>query len=366
MSGSDREALVRTFLAAAGWAHARRTALAGDASTRRYERLHEKTATAVLMDAPPDAETEPCPPDASPGQRARLGYNALARLAGADVGAFAALAAELVARGFSAPKVLAMDRQNGFLLLEDLGDAVYARMADRGAVPVADLYEAATDCLAALSRCSFDAALPTGHADWLVQDYDHTALLAETQLLCDWYAPYCGAALDGPAQEDARALWDQAFAVLDDLPKVLVLRDFHAENLLWLAARGGIARTGLLDFQDALFGSPAYDLVSLVQDSRRRLPEGLEQAMIARFADKARLPDPQALEVSYAVLGAQRAAKVLGIFVRLAERDGKPRYLQYLPIAAHNLARSLQHSHLHKLREWMLRYLPSVFESQAP
>ena len=363
---SGRERLTGAFLAEHGWGEARRTALAGDASTRRYWRLHGKDGRAVLMDAPPDSETAPCPPGASPQQRAELGYNALARLAGADVNAFAALAQELVARGFSAPRVLAVDAQNGFVLLEDLGDGVFARLADSGAGPVASLYEAATDCLAALSRCSFDTIIPTGHADWQVQDYDRTALLAETQLLCDWYAPHCGMAVDDAAQDEARTLWEEAFAVLDDLPRVLVLRDFHAENLVWLAARDGIARTGLLDFQDALFGSPAYDLVSLVQDSRRHLPDGLEQAMVARFAQKARLPDPGALEASYAVLGAQRAAKVLGIFVRLARRDGKPRYLQYLPIAAHNLARSLQHSHLRPLRAWMQRHLPAVFESAAP
>jgi len=366
LNGAGREALLAAFLDRCGWGAARRRPLAVDASTRHYLRLAGKAGTAVLMDAPPDAETRSCPADATPEQRTELGYNAVARLAGADVHAFASFASELVARGFSAPKVLAADAANGFLLLEDLGDDLFARMADSGAVPVRDLYESATDCLAALSRCSFDARLPTGHADWLVQDYDHTALLAETQLMGAWYAPYRGTAPEAEALAEADVLWEKAFAVLDDLPSVLVLRDFHAQNLLWLDKRSGIARTGLLDFQDALFGSPAYDLVSMVQDSRRILPDGLEQAMIARFIDKARLTDEQAFTVSYAVLGAQRAAKVLGIFVRLARRDNKPLYLKYLPIAAHNLVRSLQHNHLHDLRAWMQRHLPAVFDEQIP
>jgi N-acetylmuramate 1-kinase len=358
----NREQAINTFLARAGWGKAPRTPLAADASTRRYARLHGPKGRAILMDSPPATDEHLCPPGASAKQRQSLGYFALARLAGSSTHAFAALADALVMRGFSAPTILAADHEHGLLLLEDLGDALFSNaVTDK-----ITLYSAATDTLAALCRSSFDAQMPPGKQDWTVQTYDEHALLCEADLLLDWYAPYAGTVPDDGARKALQNLWRDAFLTLENLPKVLVLRDVHAENLLWLPKREGHARTGLLDFQDALFGSPAYDLVSLLQDSRRTLPDGLEQAMLKRFLEHAKINDPEAFMTHYAVLGAQRSAKVLGIFVRLAIRDNKPRYLEYLPITARNLVRSLQHPHLDGLQQWMKAHLPGIFEEGTP
>ncbi len=362
LKAKAREEEIREFLAASGWGEARRIALAGDASTRRYERLRGPKGIAILMDAPSGTETSPCPPMASAEERAALGYNALARLAGADVRAFAALSCELVARGFSAPEILASDYQRGFLLLEDLGDALFSESL----IEKETLYSAITDTLAALSRSSFDAKMPFGGNDWHVLDYDKCALMSETDLLLDWYAPFRGGAPDGAARHEVQTLWSEAFLALDALPKVLTLRDVHAENLIWLPARDGAAQTGLLDFQDAVFGSPAYDLVSLLQDSRRTLPPGLEDKMKERFLEHAKIRNREAFALSYAVLGAQRSAKVLGIFVRLAKRDGKPRYLDFLSITAGNMVRSLEHPELAGLKLWMQQHIPAIFAEGAP
>ena len=356
-NANNRNAEIESFLERAGWGEAKRQALVADASSRRYERLFGLDGPAILMDAPAGSEGSSCPPKASEEERAALGYNAQARLAGSDTKAYAALASELVARGFSAPKIMAADHAHNLLLLEDLGDDLFARIK----VDKAELYGAAVDALAALSRSSFDAKMPFGGNDWTLLDYDTCALLTEASLLLDWYAPYRGSKLDAAAHDEVTALWKAAFARLDALPRVLSLRDVHAENLLWLPDRDSIARVGLIDFQDALFGSPAYDLVSLLQDSRRDLPPGLEDTMITRFLDQAKIKDTEAFMTSYAVLGAQRSAKVLGIFIRLAKRDGKERYLQFLSITARNLVRCLAHPSLSDLNVWMHAHIPAIF-----
>lgn len=357
MNAERRRDEINVFLGKTGWGEARRSALVADASTRRYERLYGAAGPAILMDAPPDAETRTGSPEASPKERAALGYNALARLAGPDTRAFAALSGELARRGFSAPIILGADHERGLLLLEDLGDSLFSQNPDDQAM----LYDAATRTLAALSRASFTPPMPPGHPIWTVQGYDPCALLTETDLLLDWYAPYRNVALEMSARNQVHGLWEEAFAVLDRLPKVLTLRDVHAENLLWLPDRDGVANVGLLDFQDALFGSPAYDLVSLLQDSRRDLPDGLEEIMIKRFLEHSKIRDHDAFMASYAIMGAQRAAKVLGIFVRLARRDGKEKYLQYLPITARNMVRSLSHPILKTLQKWMQNHIPAIF-----
>ncbi len=355
---SARETRITEFLDTAGWGKARRAALAQDASSRRYERLSGPLGRAMLMDAPPDEDAVLCPPEADTAKRTALGYTALARLAGSNTHAFAALAQELVARGFSAPQILAADHDHGLLLLEDLGDDMFSTSA----LDKTMLYGAATDTLAALCRSSFDTSMPLGRADWTVLDYDAPALLCETDLLLDWYAPYAAKAPSEKARAEVQALWVRAFAVLDTLPKVLVLRDVHVENLIWMPDRDGVAQTGLIDFQDALFGSPAYDLVSLLQDSRRDLPDGLEEQMLERFMEKAKISDRAAFLRSYAVLGAQRSAKVLGIFVRLTQRDHKPKYLDFLPITRRKMARALAHPDLGELGDWMRVHIPAIFE----
>lgn len=359
---TERGEALAAFLKAAGWGEAERAVLAGDASTRRYDRLRLGDRTAVLMDAPPHAERPACPPDASPEQRRALGYNAMARLAGPNAAAFAGLARELRARGFSAPDIYAADVENGFLLLEDLGDTLFARAIEAGEAPDA-LYAAAVDLLAALRRASLPDRVAEQGREWSVLSYDPVALQTEADLFLEWYAPE---RLRMRVSEDAREEWRQAwaglFTHLNAEPGVLALRDVHAENLIWLPEREGLARAGLLDFQDALFGHPAYDLVSLLEDARRDVPKSLADAMIKRYVERAYIDDEAGFYRAYAVLGAQRNAKILGIFVRLAVRDGKTAYLRHLPRVARHFLADLAEPGLEPLAQWVRRHAPALAE----
>jgi aminoglycoside/choline kinase family phosphotransferase len=302
---ADRAKAMKAFLAAAGWGGAERRHLAGDASDRRYERLRLGAATAVLMDSAPGGADDPA--------------------------AFVGMAGHLRRLGLSAPGVLAQDLDHGFLLLEDLGDDLFARLlaADPGREP--DLYAAATDCLLHLQSVAAPAGLPNlSAADW--------ARAAGFAL--DWYAFAATGVRPDPAAFIDRLT--RAITAWADGPRVLILRDFHAENLLWLPGRDGLARVGLLDFQLGQLGQPGYDLVSLLQDARREVARASEAAMIARFV-AATGADPEAFEAHYAVLGAQRALRIIGVFARLCLLAGKPGYLRLLPRVWDHLQRNLAH-----------------------
>lgn len=351
------------FLAGAGWRGAEISPLAGDASTRSYERVELNDRSAVLMTAPPAAETAACPPEASEGDRRALGYNAMARLAGPNLNAYVAIAEALRASGLSAPKVYAADPETGFALIEDLGDDLFVR-----AVYVddeAELYAAAVDVLLAL-RAS-PPARP--HSDaYQMLDYDRLALKAEFSLLSQWYWPLKTAA---PMPQDLHAEYLSLFgAAVDKLsaPHTIVLRDYHAENLLWLPARDGVRRVGLLDFQDGLYGAAAYDLASLLEDARRDVSSEIREAMIARYCDGAadglgrERFDREAFMRDYAILAAQRNAKILGIFARLANRDGKARYLDFLPRVEAHFRRDLARPGLEDLHAFFTANFPDLGE----
>lgn len=361
---TTREDLAQAFLKSAGWGAAERQTLAGDASSRRYERLSRNGHSAILMDQPPGAETAACPPEASPAERRKLGYNAVARLAGPDVRPFAALARHLRSLGLAAPDILAADYANGFLLIEDLTDNLFARMIEAGSAET-PLYERAIDVLVALHETPPPAALSTEDG-WrqAFLSYDEEALLIETELLLDWFVP---AALGGPASPTMRAdftgLWREALRNAASGAPVLVLRDYHAENLIWRPAGDGLQRIGLLDFQDGLVGSPAYDLVSLTEDARRDVDPALGEAMLARYIAgrqaRDRGFDADAFRLAAAVLAAQRNTKILGIFTRLWKRDGKKRYPSYHPRLWRYLERDLAHPALKPLQIWLDRHIPA-------
>jgi tRNA threonylcarbamoyl adenosine modification protein YjeE len=350
----DRLAAMRGFLDGAGWGGARVRHLKGDASTRRYARLTLPGRTMLLMDAPRQ-------PDGPPIRDGRP-YSRIAHLA-EDVVPYVAIAAGLRSRGLSAPRIEALDLARGLLLVEDLGDRVFSEEIPRGA-DQAELWRAAVDALLALRRHPLARKLPVGDGtSYVVPAYDRDALAIETELLIDWYLP----ALTGaPAGEGARsqfnALWSQVFAALLRLPQVPVLRDYHSPNLIWLPQRQGVARVGVIDFQDAVVGHAAYDLVSLLQDARVDVPAGLEDEFYARYVAAAKAEDPafdeHAFAFAYRALGAQRNTKILGIFTRLARRDGKPAYLQHMPRIWRYLERNLAHAALHPLAAWYDAELP--------
>jgi aminoglycoside/choline kinase family phosphotransferase len=357
----DRQRAMRDFLSATGWGEAQVTPLPDDASTRHYARLVMNDRRAMLMDQPQGAESPTAPPDASEETRQALGYNAVARLAGADCARFAAVASYLRGHGLAAPHIHAADHAQGFVILEDLGDALFADVLANGGDEKA-LYQAAVEVLAKIHAHDAPAILS---ADKPLFAYDETALIAETELLTQWFLPL---ALERNATEaevaEHRRLWKAALSQITGGRRVFVHRDYHAQNLLWLPGREGVARVGLIDFQDAVAGSPAYDLISLTEDARRDVSPELAEAATTHYlaAMKAQgTPvDEAAFRREMAVMAAQRNAKIVGIFARLYKRDGKARYLSLLPRVWSYLERDLSHPVLAPLRAWYDRVIPKT------
>ena len=358
----SRDLLIRDFLRANDWGAAARTPVAGDASSRRYERLEMNGQKAVLMDAPVLGEGVTCPAGADTAARTALGYTAIARLAGANPNAFICLATELTRRGFSAPRILGADIENGFLLMEDLGVGRVAEDLQKDPSLEAEIYGAAIDTLAALYRSSFMPNMNVRGVAWHVGDYDALALQAEADLYTDWYVPHFDAGLSADAQDEWAQLWAHAFEALGAHASGLALRDFHAENIFYLPARAGIANIGLIDFQDALFAHPSYDLVSLLEDARRDVDPKLIEPLIKRFCEGAGIKDDDKFRAAYAVQAAQRNAKILGIFVRLNTRDAKPHYLGLIPRVAAHFRHDLSHPAMADLKAWTQKHTPSLWE----
>jgi len=356
---SERNTARRDFLSRAGWGDATLTPLPGDASTRTYARLALGQRKAMLMDQPQGAETPTAPEGASADERRALGYNALARLAGADTARFVAAADYLRSRGLAAPEVYAGDTAQGFLIIEDLGDALFAEvLADGG--DEKQLYEHAAEVLAHLHAEEAPSRLA---ADKPLFAYDEAAMLAETDLLTEWFLPL---ALGRPAHleelAEHRRLWADALSRVPGRRHAFVHRDYHAQNLLWLPSRSGVARVGLIDFQDALAGSRAYDLISLTEDARRDVSPALAEWTAAHYLAAMRAQgiavDEAQFRAEMAVMAAQRNAKIVGIFARLYRRDGKARYLALLPRVWSYLERDLAHPALAPLRAWYDRVIP--------
>lgn len=328
--------------------------LQGDASTRSYARIVLPDRTAILMNAPRQADGPPVR-DGKP-------YSALVHLA-EDVTPFVAVAGALRERGLSAPAIYAFDLERGFLVLEDLGDRVFVREAARGHAQ-AELYQAALDTLLVLADAPPPETLPVeGHPPYRLPAYDEEAMLIEVSLFLDWFWPILHQE-DVPREkrEEFIALWRPLVAQAAKAERCWVLRDYHSPNLMWLPQRACIKKVGILDFQDALAGPLAYDVVSLLQDARIDVPEALEADLIARYC-AARSAQSQhfssgQFRTLYATLGAQRNSKILGIFARLAKRDGKRGYLAHIPRVVRYLERDLAHPALAELRAWYASELP--------
>jgi aminoglycoside/choline kinase family phosphotransferase len=322
----SRDLAIREFLAAEGWAGALRSPLAGDASARRYERLTRAGRTALLMDMPPASGLTPGP--------------------------YLAVNAWLRAGGFSAPEVYAAAPERGLVLIEDFGDALFSQLCAEAPEREPELYGAAVDLLAALQ------ARDPGADGWTPPPYDRAVLMRELRLAVEWYLPVAaGRPIEAGLAAEYEALADAAMARVPALGPVAVYRDFHAENLIWLPERRGHARVGLLDFQDMLVGSPAYDLVSLLEDARRDTGAELRAAMLARYLGTTGA-DAAAFGHAAAALSAQRNLKILGLFTRLCRRDGTPRYVALLPRVWGHLMDDLRHPALAPLAGWVAAYLP--------
>lgn len=339
-----RMSALRGFLNNAGWGGSLRRHLQGDASSRSYERLLDGQRRAVLMNAPRK-------PDGPPVKNG-LPYSRIAHLA-EDMVPFVAMAEGLRDIGLSTPEIEAVDLDQGFLIIEDLGaDGVV-----KDGAPIAERYMAAVDALALIHARPRPATLGTPKGAYTLPPYDRDAMTIEVELLLDWYLPMKDARI--PASEKYVFLqrWNELFDEVAAAPQTWVLRDYHSPNLIWLAGREGVERVGLIDFQDAVMGPAAYDVASLLQDARITVPEELELQLLSRYAAARRADDPAfdmaAFARLYAIMGAQRATKILGIFARLDKRDGKPQYLAHLPRIWAYLQRCLAHPALAKVKRWV-------------
>ncbi len=344
------------FLGAGDWADAAIEPLTGDASARVYYRLRRSEDNALLMDWPRQ-------PDGPPIRNGKP-YSQIAHLA-EGVAQFTAIAEALRATGLGAPSIYESDLDRGLLILQDFGDDVFQSLAAAGA-GMAPLWRLGVDGLIALRSHKPPQTLSAGGNIWPMRRYDHEALGIETELLLDWYLPEMTGADPSPeARRDFLTKWRGHFDWLagEERETGWVLRDYHSPNLLLRAAETGLSRLGVIDFQDALIGHRAYDLVALLQDARVDVPLALEDEFFACYITTA-TRDPQfdaaAFRRAYATLGAQRATKILGIFVRLHKRDGKPAYLRHIPRVASYLTRNLEHPDLADLKAWHKQHLPNL------
>ncbi|WP_337185032.1 N-acetylmuramate/N-acetylglucosamine kinase AmgK [Phenylobacterium sp.] len=356
---SEREAEKAAFLASAGFGDARRAPFDGDASTRVFERLRlADGSTRFFMDQPPALESVVCPPGAGDAERMALGYNAAARLAGGSVAAFVTAAAWLRARGLSAPRIDAFDAELGLVVLEDLGDGLFASLIGAGQ-DERPLYEAAVDAQVVMQSEPPPAVLSHAGLSWPLLTYDTLALKVATDTFLEFWPPFAGLPPFGDA---AVAEWDVLWAPVwvrgEAGAGVFTHRDFHARNLLWLPARTGAARVGMVDFQDALRAHPAWDLLHLLQDARRDVAPELEAAMLDRFLAARPELDRAAFLADYRALAASNAARILGrVFARQALL-GRAQYEAYMPRTWRYLERNLQDPALLGLRAWFDRHVP--------
>ena len=349
-----------TFLKHNGWGGSTRRYFQGDASSRRYERLDGGGGRGVFMDMPRQPDGPPV--------RNGLPYSAIAHLA-EGVTPFVAIAQILINAGLSAPVIRARDLESGFLITEDFGDAVYGALI-RDGEPVDEPYRAAVDALLTLHASDLPSEVTVDDGlDYAIPHYDTNALMIEAGLVVDWFWPQVhGKEITSQERNRFEAVWMpliESVAVTDEADEgTLVLRDYHSPNLMWLPDRDGPSRAGLLDFQDAVIGHKAYDLMSLLQDARTDISEEFECTWLDYYCNARRSRrdnfDEAAFRRAYAILGAQRATKILGIFVRLCVRDGKPQYLCHIPRVSGYLERNLAHHDLEDLQSWYDGHLPEV------
>ncbi len=350
----ERFHALHTLLEESGWADAKRVPIFGDASVRAYERLTKPDGeTAILMISPPRIMGPPV--------RRGKPYTTIAKLA-ETVHAFVAMDRGLRALGLTAPRIYGEALDAGLLLIEDLGSE--GVVDENGPIP--ERYGEATRALVKLHVTELPAVLPvTANREHTIPAFDMEALLIEAELLLDWYMPHIlRTHPSGSARAEFINLWTETLSEIVQAPATWTLRDYHSPNLIWQPDRDGLRRIGLIDFQDAVLGHPAYDVASLLQDARVSVPPDLELRLIGLYARERQAVQPgfdvAAFARAYAIMGAQRNTKILGIFARLDKRDGKPVYLKHLPRVEAYLARNLSHPALERLKVWYDAYLPRL------
>ncbi|NTF33383.1 tRNA (adenosine(37)-N6)-threonylcarbamoyltransferase complex ATPase subunit type 1 TsaE [Rhizobium skierniewicense] len=341
----DRVLAIGHFLKRNGRENAVRHYFSGDAAYRTYELISDNDSQNLLMDWQP--------PPRGPVIQDGKTYAEIVHLA-RDVRPFVAIDSFLSQNGFSVPAILAQDLEEGILLLEDIGrDGVL----DADGNPIAERYLESVACLAALHEAALpgDIALPDGTI-YQVPSFDADAMKIETSLLLDWYVPHIrGEDISGDEKQSFFAIWDQLIEKLGDAETGLLLRDFHSPNVIWQTQKTGINQVGIIDFQDAMIGPTAYDLASIVQDARVTIPSDLQARLMGHYLDIRRKSpdfDEAAFLKAFAIMAAQRNCKLVGIWVRLMKRDGKPHYMKHMPRTFSYLRSALEHPDLAPLNDW--------------
>ncbi len=340
----ERSEALRRLLEETGFADAQRAPLAGDASTRRYERVRAPDGRrAILMDAPPSSESPPCPPGATPAERRAMGWNAAARLAASRVEAFVCVARYLEGLGLSSPRIYGADCSAGYAVIEDLGDNLYANIIGAGADEM-HLYEEAARVLAHVHNAPPAPARLQCHdgVSWPLLEYDALALEVNADLFVEWLPRAAEVRIDDAARARWERIRDALIVKALGFPRAFTIRDYHADNLLWLPERDGIKRVGLLDIQDAIRGWRGWDFSMLLHDARRDVSRAAHGAAVRAYLDETGGNEAE-FDRELAVLGAINAMRILGIFSRLTARDNKPRYLQFMPRMWGHLSRTLRH-----------------------
>lgn len=338
-----RSLAIREFLDANGWSGAIRRHLTGDASARTYETVAlAGQPVRIVMNAPPLV--------LGPAVRDGKSYAEIAHSA-RDVRAFIGIDRTLAAGGVSVPRIIAGDVDQGILLIEHLGSGTFL---EDGA-PVAERYAAAAELLAELHTRHWPDLMPVADGVFHgLPPFDRAAMMIEVELLIDWYVPYMtGEPASAALRNDYVRLWNDALDRIEGGETSILLRDYHSPNIVWRPERNGFDRLGVLDFQDALRGPTAYDVASLAMDARVTIPEHIERSTVEAYRDaRARTGafDRESFDLAYAIMAAQRNSKILGIFVRLDRRDGKPQYLKLLPRIRDYLDRATRHPALKQLR----------------
>ncbi|MFN3213390.1 MAG: aminoglycoside phosphotransferase family protein [Henriciella sp.] len=358
-SDPNRPEQITLFLTEAGWAGAHIHWFDQDASTRRYARLTGPGGeTAILMDAP-RIEGDPCTPEMTLEERQKKGWNAMTRLAASRVDAFVLIADYLRQAGLRAPEVFAYDAAIGLAIIEDFGtQREFARLIENGMAEV-PLYQQAAKDLAKLHRHANPSVLQGGEDRWPILEFDAIALGANADLFADWFHIYDETARMSDAD---RARWERVRDGLIeramDFPREFTLRDYHAENLLWLPD----GQIGLLDFQDAVMGWDAWDMAMLTQDARRPVSDDAVDTAIRTYLDETG-KDETAFRERLAVIGTLNALRIAGVFARLMKRDGKPRYETFMPRQKLMLAQNLTHPSAAEMRAFVTEVAPSVLET---
>ena len=351
----QRNAEIESFLNAQSITLTSRCFFEGDASSRRYEKVLSKSETVILMDMP----RKPDGPAVKDGKS----YSAIAHLA-EGVSEVVAINDHLVSLGYSAPRILSYDLNLGLALIEDLGAAVYGDLM-RAGQDMSVRFETAVEVLADMAGRSWPREVPVrGGRTNALSFYDEEAQLIEIDLLPVWFHAHVHGQEGAQSLRNSFAkLWQEVLPFTKAQPPVWVLRDFHSPNLLWLPQRNGLSRVGLIDTQDAVLGHPAYDLASLLQDARVEVDAATADGLYAHYIVLRKQHggfDETEFARAYAILGAQRATKILGIFARLNARDGKPQYLQHMPRVSRYLARNLEHPTLAKIKHWFEQEMPEA------